>query len=80
MADNLSTFAFVYQDGSTPAVVLSPTTQAVRDQIRQTAAEATGEYRKLVLAIVGGDGLAQLYRLIWPQRRLPWQRPSSSSL
>ena len=34
----------------------------------------------IALAIVGGDGLAQLYHLIWPQRRLPWQRPGPGSL
>lgn len=64
MADNLSTFAFVYQDGSTPPVVLSPTTQAVRDQIRQITVQVSGRG-------TGSQPAIRSFQLIVRPRNLP---------
>jgi hypothetical protein len=64
MADNLSTFAFVYQDGSTPPVVLLPTTQAVRDQIRQITVQVSGRG-------TGSQPAIRNFQLIVRPRNLP---------
>jgi hypothetical protein len=28
----------------------------------------------IALLIIGGTGLAQLYRLLWPERQPPWKK------
>jgi len=64
MADNLSTFAFTYQDGSTPPVTLSPTTQAVRDQIRQVTVQVSGQG-------TGAQPAVRNFQLVVRPRNLP---------
>ncbi|HLC41239.1 MAG TPA: type II secretion system protein [Methylomirabilota bacterium] len=64
MADNLSTFAFIYQDGSTPPITLAPTTQAIRDQIRQVTVQLSGQG-------TGAQPAIRNFQLVARPRNLP---------
>jgi hypothetical protein len=64
VADNLSAFTLLYQDGSTPAVTLNPTTQAVRDQIRQVTVQVSGQG-------TGAQPAIRNFQLVIRPRNLP---------
>jgi prepilin-type N-terminal cleavage/methylation domain-containing protein len=64
LADNLSALAFTYQDGSTPPVTLNPTTQAVRDQIRQVTVQLSGQG-------TGSQPAIRNFQLVVRPRNLP---------